>query len=109
GRQTTPTDFVGQVALVKEVLAALRIPVVEAPGYEADDAIATMARRARAAGLDVLICSGDRDSFQLIDDHVTVLYPRKGVSDLARMNPAAVLERYGVGPGNYRDLAALVG
>jgi DNA polymerase-1 len=109
GRATTPVDFVGQVALVKEVLAALRVPVVEAPGYEADDAIATMTRRGRDAGLEVLICSGDRDAFQLIDDHVTVLYPRKGVSDLARMTPAAVQERYGVGPGQYRDLAALVG
>jgi DNA polymerase-1 len=85
GRATTPADFVGQVALVKEVLAALRVPVVEAPGYEADDAIATLTRRGRAADLEVLICSGDRDAFQLIDDHVTVLYPRKGVSDLARI------------------------
>ena len=109
GRQTTPTDFVGQVALVKEVLAALRIPVVEAPGYEADDAIATLASQGRREGFRVLICSGDRDAFQLIDENVTVLYPRKGVSDLARMTPAAVEERYGVGPGRYRDLAALVG
>jgi DNA polymerase I len=109
GRATTPTDFVGQVALVKEVLAALRLPVVEVPGFEADDAIATLARRGHAAGLDVLICSGDRDAFQLIEDRITVLYPRKGVSDLARMTPAAVEERYGVSPGHYRDLAALVG
>jgi DNA polymerase I len=57
----------------------------------------------------VLICSGDRDAFQLVGDRVTVLYPRKGVSDLARMTPAAVSERYGVGPERYRDLAALVG
>ena len=109
GRQTTPADFTGQVALVKEVLAALRIPVVEAPGYEADDAIATLARQGHAAGLEVLICSGDRDAFQLVNDAVTVLYPRKGVSDLARMTPAAVAERYGVSPQRYRDLAALVG
>jgi DNA polymerase-1 len=109
GRATTPTDFAGQVALIKEVLAALRLPVVEAPGYEADDAIATLARDGRAAGLEVLICSGDRDAFQLVDDHVTVLYPRKGVSDLARMTPATVEEKYGVPPGQYRDLAALVG
>src|SRR5215475_14160617 len=95
-RSSSPTDFSGQVALVKEVLAALRIPTVEAPGYEADDAIATLARRGRDAGLAVLICSGDRDAFQLINDDVTVLYPRKGVSDLARMDPAAVEERYGV-------------
>jgi DNA polymerase-1 len=109
GRSETPTDFVGQVSLVQEVLAALRIPVVEAPGYEADDVIATLSCEARDAGFDVLICSGDRDSYQLIGDRVTVLYPRKGVSDLARMDPAAVAAKYGVPPERYRDLAALVG
>ena len=109
GRATTPTDFTGQVALVKEVLAALRIPVVEAPGYEADDAIATLTREGREAGLEVLICSGDRDAFQLVGDHTTVLYPIRGVSELSRMTPEAVEARYGVGPQQYRDLAALVG
>ncbi|RKR87074.1 DNA polymerase I [Micromonospora pisi] len=109
GRAETPTDFHGQVSLVKEVLAALRVPVVEKEGYEADDVIATLARQGRESGMDVLICTGDRDAFQLIGDTVTVLYPRKGVSDLARMDPAAVTERYGVGPEQYRDLAALVG
>ncbi len=109
GRATTPTDFTGQVALVKEVLAALRIPVVEAPGYEADDAIATLTREGREAGLEVLICSGDRDAFQLVGDHTTVLYPIRGVSELSRMTPEAVEARYGIGPQQYRDLAALVG
>ncbi|GGK23713.1 DNA polymerase (POL I) [Pilimelia terevasa] len=108
-RSESPSEFGGQVSLVQEVLAALRIPVVEKPGYEADDVIATLAREAREAGMDVLICTGDRDAFQLIDDRTTVLYPRKGVSDLARMDPAAVTDRYGVGPDRYRDLAALVG
>jgi DNA polymerase-1 len=97
------------VSLVQEVLGALRIPTVELAGYEADDVIATLACQARDEGWDVLICSGDRDSFQLVGDRVTVLYPRKGVSDLARMDPAAVGDRYGVGPDRYRDLAALVG
>ncbi|MFC0030360.1 DNA polymerase I [Micromonospora chaiyaphumensis] len=109
GRSETPTDFKGQVSLVKEVLAALRIPVVEKEGYEADDVIATLACQARDQGMDVLITTGDRDAFQLVGDRVTVLYPRKGVSDLARMDPAAVEAKYGVGPGRYRDLAALVG
>ncbi|MFK3982231.1 DNA polymerase I [Micromonospora sp. NPDC050397] len=109
GRAETPTDFHGQVSLVKEVLAALRVPVVEKEDYEADDVIATLARQGRESGMDVLICTGDRDAFQLVGDQVTVLYPRKGVSDLARMDPAAVSERYGVGPEQYRDLAALVG
>ncbi|MET7708226.1 DNA polymerase I [Micromonospora sp. NPDC005413] len=109
GRSETPTDFKGQVSLVKEVLAALQIPVVEMPGYEADDVIATLACQARDQGMTVLISSGDRDAFQLVDDQVTVLYPRKGVSDLARMDPAAIEAKYGVGPQQYRDLAALVG
>ncbi|SCF42228.1 DNA polymerase I [Micromonospora mirobrigensis] len=109
GRKETPTDFKGQVSLIKEVLDALRIPVVEKEGYEADDVIATLACQARDAGMEVLISSGDRDALQLVGDRVTVLYPRKGVSDLARMDPAAVREKYGVGPERYRDLAALVG
>jgi DNA polymerase-1 len=109
GRSESPPGFSGQVSLVQEVLAALRIASVEKAGYEADDVIATLATEGSAAGMQVLICSGDRDAFQLINDNVTVLYPRKGVSDLARMDPAAVLERYGVGPDRYRDLAAMVG
>ncbi|WP_285795183.1 DNA polymerase I [Micromonospora sp. NBRC 107095] len=109
GRSETPTDFKGQVSLVKEVLAALQIPVVEKEGFEADDVIATLACQARDQGMSVLISSGDRDAFQLVDDQITVLYPRKGVSDLARMNPAAIEAKYGVPPQQYRDLAALVG
>jgi DNA polymerase I len=109
GRSETPTDFKGQVSLVQEVLAALRIPVVEKEGFEADDVIATLTAQGRAAGMQVLICSGDRDAFQLVTDGVTVLYPRRGVSELARMDTAAVAERYGVGPEHYRAIAALVG
>ncbi|MEV0329528.1 DNA polymerase I [Micromonospora echinospora] len=109
GRSETPADFVGQVSLVKEVLAALRVPVVEKEGYEADDVIATLACQARDQGMSVLISTGDRDAFQLIDDKITVLYPRKGVSDLARMDADAVEAKYGVPPQRYRDLAALVG
>ncbi|WFE29189.1 DNA polymerase I [Solwaraspora sp. WMMD791] len=109
GRSESPADFAGQVSLVQEVLAALRIPYVTKDNYEADDIIATLACAGRDAGMDVLICTGDRDAFQLVDDRITVLYPRKGVSDLARMDPAAVTARYGVGPQHYRDLAALVG
>ncbi|MET8259361.1 DNA polymerase I [Micromonospora sp. NPDC005205] len=109
GRSETPTDFKGQVSLVKEVLAALQIPVVEKEGFEADDVIATLACQARDQGMSVLISSGDRDAFQLVDDQITVLYPRKGVSDLARMDPAAIEAKYGVTPQQYRDLAALVG
>jgi DNA polymerase I len=108
-RSESPSLFRGQVDLVQEVLDALKIRHVQLDGFEADDLIATMARQARGSGMEVLICTGDRDAFQLINEGVTVLYPRKGVSDLARMNPDAVRERYGVGPDRYRDLAALVG
>ncbi|GAA5163376.1 DNA polymerase I [Ornithinimicrobium tianjinense] len=109
GRASTPSEFVGQVDLVKEVLNALRITHVQVDGFEADDVIATLTAQARSQGMEVLICSGDRDALQLVDDGTTLLYPRKGVSDLARMTPAAVLEKYGVPPERYSDLAALVG
>ncbi len=108
-RSTSPAEFSGQVALVKEVLDAMRIVHVELDGYEADDIIATLATSAPEAGLDVVICTGDRDALQLVTEHVTVLYPRKGVSDLARMTPQAVEEKYFVAPGRYPELAALVG
>jgi DNA polymerase-1 len=109
GRSESPADFAGQVDLIKEVLATLRIPVVEAPGYEADDVIATLARQGRTAGMDVLVTTGDRDIYQLVGDQVTALYAIRGVSELARMDPAAVTAKYGVGPDRYRDLAAMVG
>ena len=108
-RSKTPDEFSGQLDLVKEVLNALNIVHIEKDGYEADDVIGTLATQAEKAGYDVLICTGDRDTFQLVTDHVTVLYPRKGVSDLARMTPAAVEERYYATPARYPELAALVG
>ena len=108
-RSKSPDEFLGQVSLIKEVLDALRVPYLEKPGFEADDVIGTLATQARADGFEVLICSGDRDSFQLVDDHTTVIYPMRGVSEMKRMTPAAVLERYGVPPERYPDLAALVG
>lgn len=110
-RATSPAEFKGQVDLIKEVLQALRIPVLVADGYEADDIIATLVRESGAADepMSVDIVTGDRDSFQLIDDRVTVLYPKKGVSDLARMTPSAVEEKYGLTPGQYPDYAALRG
>ncbi|HET8559211.1 MAG TPA: DNA polymerase I [Marmoricola sp.] len=108
-RSKSPDEFQGQVSLIKEVLAALRIPALEKDGFEADDVIGTLATEALGKGYDVLICTGDRDSFQLVSDHATVLYPKRGVSELARMTPAAVEERYGIPPHRYPDLAALVG
>jgi len=108
-RSTSPSEFSGQVSLVKEVLAALRIATIEKDGYEADDVIGTLATQAVDQGFEVLICTGDRDSFQLVGDSATVLYPSRGVSEMARMTPDAVLDRYGVPPQRYPELAALVG
>ncbi|GAA2167133.1 DNA polymerase I [Humibacillus xanthopallidus] len=109
GRARTPDEFSGQLPLVKEVLDALRIRFVELEGYEADDIIATIATDADAQGVEVLICSGDRDTFQLVSDNVTILYPVRGVSEVWRMGPAQVEEKYGVPPQRYSDLAAMVG
>jgi DNA polymerase-1 len=108
-RDETPEPFRGQVPLIKEILSAMGTVTVEKEGFEADDILATLADQASRAGMDVLVCSGDRDTFQLVRPDVTVLYPRKGVSDLVRMTPDAVEEKYGVAPTRYPDLAALVG
>ncbi|MEJ7630632.1 MAG: DNA polymerase I [Nocardioidaceae bacterium] len=108
-RSKSPDEFKGQVSLIKEVLDALRVTTVEREGFEADDVIGTLATQAQAVGIDVLICSGDRDAFQLVSDHCTVLYPKRGVSEMSRMTPEAVLEKYGVPPVKYPDLAAMVG
>ncbi|MEH3034510.1 MAG: DNA polymerase I [Aeromicrobium erythreum] len=108
-RSSSPAEFSGQVQLVKEVLDALGIQTFEKDGFEADDVIGTLTRQAEEAGMEVLICTGDRDALQLVTERTTVLYPRKGVSDLARMTPAAVEEKYGVTPEHYPEIAALVG
>ena len=108
-RTTTPDDFRGQVGLIKEVLDALCIPHFGVPNYEADDIIATLATQAEAQGFEVLITTGDRDAFQLVSDDVMVLYPTRGVSELGRIDPAAVMDRYGLTPAQYPDFAALRG
>ncbi len=87
-RAKSPPEFKGQVELIKQVLESLNISVVTADGFEADDILATLAK---SCDFPVQIVSGDRDSFQLIDERVTILYPRKGMSDLVHMTPDAVL------------------
>ncbi len=108
-RAASPSEFKGQVDLIIEVLDAMKIPAIKVDGFEADDILATLTTQAVAEGFDVLLLTGDRDAFQLVDDHTTVLYPKKGVSDLARMGPAQVEERYGLTPAQYPDFAALRG
>ena len=108
-RSATPSEFSGQIPLVREILDALKIRWVEVDGFEADDVIATLTTLATEQGMDVVICTGDRDAFQLVTDKVTLLYPVRGVSEVWRMDPAKVEEKYLVSPERYSDLAALVG
>ena len=109
GRNKTPEEFHGQIDLIIKVMEAMNIPTITLDGYEADDILATLAEQAAGRNWDVMVVSGDRDAFQLVNDRVTVFYPKKGVSDLPRMDAAAVEEKYLVPPDKYSDLAALVG
>ncbi|MFE4593066.1 DNA polymerase I [Streptomyces laurentii] len=108
-RSSTPDEFRGQVELIGELLDAMHAPRFAVDGFEADDVIATLATQAEAAGFEVLIVTGDRDSFQLVTEHTTVLYPTKGVSELTRFTPEKVQEKYGLSPSQYPDFAALRG
>nr|EMP13121.2 DNA polymerase I [Gordonia sp. NB41Y] len=108
-RSASPDEFRGQVDLTKEVLDALGINVMAVEGFEADDIIATLATQADAQGYKVLVVTGDRDSLQLVNDSITVLYPKKGVSELTRFTPDEVEKKYGLTPTQYPDYAALRG
>ncbi|MDV7990693.1 MULTISPECIES: DNA polymerase I [unclassified Rhodococcus (in: high G+C Gram-positive bacteria)] len=108
-RSKTPDEFAGQVDITKDVLGAMGIPVMAEAGFEADDIIATLVTQAEALGYRVLVVTGDRDALQLVTDNVTVLYPRKGVSDLTRFTPDEVATKYGLTPSQYPDFAALRG
>ena len=108
-RAKTPDEFRSQMSYLHELVSAFGITQFEVEGYEADDVIATITKQAEKEGAEVFICTGDRDSFQLVNDKTTVLYPKRGVSDLARMTPDAVQEKYGMSPAQYPDFAALRG
>ena len=108
-RSKSPDQFKGQVELIKQVLDAMAIARVEKEGYEADDLLATLATEATVAGFATEIVTGDRDSFALVSPQVTVLYPKKGVSDLAVMTEDAIEVKYKLSPSQYPDFAALRG
>jgi DNA polymerase I len=108
-RAAPPDEFRPQIDLIKQVMAAMHVPVVEVPGVEADDVLATLAMRAIGMGFHAYIVTGDRDSMQLVSDDLTVLYTLRGISEMAEMTPEAVQDRYGVPPDCYVDLAALRG
>jgi DNA polymerase-1 len=109
GRAETPSDFVGQISLIHQVCDALAVPSLSAASYEADDIIATLATQGEAAGMDVLIVTGDRDALQLVTGQITVLMTRKGISDMVRYTPEEVEAKYGLTPAQYPDFAALRG
>src|SRR5207253_5373835 len=110
GRAEAPDILRQQMGLVRQVVETLRIPIVDAPGYEADDVIATLATQAKERGDEVIIVTGDRDTYQLVEDPlVKVLYNRRGVSDYALYDEAGIEERTGVTPAKYPEYAALRG
>ena len=108
-REAPPDIFASQLPLIREVLDVLKIKQLTSPGYEADDVIATVTAQAVIDDWKVMVVTGDRDSFQLVADDVTVLYTRRGISDVVTASPEWIAERYGVTPLQYRDYAALRG
>ena len=109
-RDSMPDEMSTQMERIAELLRALDIPIVTYPNFEADDVIGTLACQAAAAGNDVLIMTGDRDMFQLVDSHVRILYTSGGPKPVTKiMGPAEVQERYGVEPGQFVDFKALLG
>ncbi|MFT4186629.1 MAG: DNA polymerase I [Micrococcaceae bacterium] len=109
GRSATPEEFKGQIELIQKVLDAMNIKHMSLSEYEADDILATWSQYGLEDEAEVLVVSGDRDTFQLVNDDVTVLYPRRGVSDLINLDPKTVEQKYLVPPDKYPVLAALVG
>ncbi|HEX9446233.1 MAG TPA: DNA polymerase I [Candidatus Binatia bacterium] len=109
GRAETPDKFRQQLPLIREVLGALKIPMFELEGYEADDLLATLAKHCGVEGSEILIVTGDRDILQLVRDGVSVIMTRRGISDVIRYDAPTVAERYGVGPEQWIDFVALKG
>jgi DNA polymerase-1 len=108
-RSSTPDEFRSQLSHINELITAFGIKYFAVEGFEADDIIATLAKRAEFENFKVSICTGDRDSFQLVNQQTTVLYPKKGVTEMTRMTPDALFEKYGLTPAQYADFAALRG
>jgi DNA polymerase-1 len=109
-RDAAPDILRQQMGLVRQVLEVLGIPILEAPGFEADDILATLATQARDQGIDAIVVTGDRDTYQLVEDpHIKVLYNKRGVSDYVLYDEAGIEERTGVHPTKYVYYAALRG
>ncbi len=108
-RERAPDLFTGQLPLIDDVLTAMQISQVRIAGYEADDVLATVADRAKREGWEVIVVTGDRDAFQLIEPGISVMYTRRGITDTIMADADWLQERYGVAPGQYVDYAALRG
>jgi DNA polymerase-1 len=109
-REAQPDILYQQMDIIKEMLGVMGIAAIDAAGFEGDDLIATIAEKAEQAGEDLLIVTGDRDTYQLVrDPHIRVLYNKRGVSDYALYDEAGILERTGVTPAQYSQYAALRG
>ena len=110
GRAATPEDLEPQFDLIRTMCETLHIPVLGVPGFEADDVLATLATWGREQEIPVIVVTGDRDTFQLVEDpYVKVLYNRRGVSDYSLYDEAGIVERCGIEPRRYPLLAALRG
>ena len=109
-REAQPDILYQQMDIIKEMLGVMGIAAIDAAGFEGDDLIATIAEKAEQAGEDLLIVTGDRDTYQLVrDPHIRVLYNKRGVSDYALYDEAGIVERTGVTPAQYSQYAALRG
>jgi len=108
-RQETPAELISQFSLVRDVLTAMDIPYFELDGYEADDILATLARQSEKKGDETIVVTGDRDAFQLIDEHTKVMTTRKGISDIVIYDREKVISRYGVPPEKIPDFLGLKG
>ena len=110
GRPPTPEPLREQFDIIRNLVGLLGIPVVDFPRFEADDVLGTLAGEISRRGDDVIVVTGDRDAFQLVDDpHVKVLYNRRGVSDYVLYDEAGIIERTGVRPSDYPLYAAMRG
>ncbi len=108
-RERMPDELRSQVERIKQVVETLNIPIFTAPGFEADDVLATLARQAEAQGVHTVIVTGDRDILQMVDDRISVLTSGRKFSDTIIYDPAGVQEKYGLRPDQLVDLKALLG
>ena len=110
-RKGMPNELAEQMPIIKEILRAMNIDIVEMEGYEADDIIGTLSKYGEKKGLEVTILSGDRDTFQLATDKVTIRIPhtKAGKSETDEYNKEKIIEKYGIKPKQLIDVKGLQG